>query len=170
MPSSGILRRVVLAKYRHFEHSISSQLASVVSYGNAVPRSPILVSMIMEAIRSSETSVLTTATRHNNPVDGILESQHLLENWGKPRKLCGDEWYGIYRYHWYWYVYVCGLIWCSAIRYALLFWPKHNPSPVTELVPSSYHLSQSGCLMLQYNWQHLSLSPRAQSFFFITSV
>jgi hypothetical protein len=43
---------------------------------NAVPSSPILVTLIMEAIRSSETLVLTRATRRNVPEDGILHSYY----------------------------------------------------------------------------------------------
>jgi hypothetical protein len=39
---------------------------------NIVPSSPILVILIMEAIRSSETSVLIRATRHDIQEDGIL--------------------------------------------------------------------------------------------------
>jgi hypothetical protein len=44
-----------------------------------VPTSLILVSLMMEALSSSETSDLTWATRSNIPEDGILHS-HLCEN------------------------------------------------------------------------------------------
>jgi hypothetical protein len=37
-----------------------------------VPSKPILVTLMMEAIRSTETSVLTRATLHNIPEDGRL--------------------------------------------------------------------------------------------------
>jgi hypothetical protein len=42
-------------------------------------RSPILVTLMMDAICSSETSVLTRPTWHNIPEDGILHS-HRREN------------------------------------------------------------------------------------------
>jgi hypothetical protein len=86
MPSSGILRRVALVRTDVSEVHVAS-IIGVTRIGelrllvtaNVVSTSPILVTLMMEAIHSSETSVLTRDTRSNTPEDGILHS-HRREN------------------------------------------------------------------------------------------
>jgi hypothetical protein len=64
MPSSGMLRRV--ARVRTNRQWLVT--------ANVVPSSPTLVSLITDALHSSETSVLTRGTLRNIREDGILQS------------------------------------------------------------------------------------------------
>jgi hypothetical protein len=100
MVSSGMLRRVALVRTDVSEEPSASfirvtrvrelgttqaatsnqrTLRRLLVTANVVPSALILVTLMMEALSSSKTSVLTRVTRRNIPEDGILHS-HRREN------------------------------------------------------------------------------------------
>jgi hypothetical protein len=85
MASSGILCHVALVRTDVSEELSASiirvtrinelgTMLAVLVMANFVRSSMIHVTLIMEALSSSETSVLTRATRHNIQEDAILQS------------------------------------------------------------------------------------------------
>jgi hypothetical protein len=71
-----------------------SSLRQLLVTANVFPSLSILVTLMMEALSSSEKSVLTRATKRNIPEDGILQSHHrenlksyiALTNWDLQRR------------------------------------------------------------------------------------
>jgi hypothetical protein len=83
MPSSGMLRSVTLVR-TNVSEEFSASFIRVTRIGEL----GTLMNLMKQALRSSETSVLTRATRRNIPEDTILHS-HRRENLKFNKKVYG---------------------------------------------------------------------------------
>jgi hypothetical protein len=87
MSFSGMLHRVALVRTDFSEELSASiirvtridELGTTLAVTSILPSSPILVTLMMEVLRSSETSILTRSSRRNISEDAILNS-HRREN------------------------------------------------------------------------------------------
>jgi hypothetical protein len=82
MVSSGLLRRVALVRTDFSEEHLAflRNLRRLLVTARGVPSSPILVTLMKEALSSSEASVLTRTTWRNIPKDTIMNSEKCFMN------------------------------------------------------------------------------------------
>jgi hypothetical protein len=76
MVSSAILRRVALVRTDVSEELVFLRSVRQLVTANVVPSTPILVTLMIEVLSSSETTVLRRATLRNIPEDSVLHSHH----------------------------------------------------------------------------------------------
>jgi hypothetical protein len=89
MSSSGMLCRAALVRTDVSGEHLRSVIRLLVT-ANVAPSSPSLFTLMMKVIHSSETTVLTRATRSKFPEDGILHTHRRgnLKSYSKTHLLC----------------------------------------------------------------------------------
>jgi hypothetical protein len=74
--------RIKISSNKQPNHAAKKFLLLVIL--NVIPSTPILATLMIEAIRSSETSILTRATRHNIPEEDNLQRVWCWSYWANP--------------------------------------------------------------------------------------
>jgi hypothetical protein len=124
---------------------------------SVIPSSPIFVTLMKEALSSSETLVLTRSTRHNIPEDTVLHS-HCSENL-KSDMFLFCEWGLLFNERWVWSLLVPPS--------PMLLYSLHSNcllEMMWEIVYSAFDLQQVMCLLLMGGVYHpLSYSSFSQT-------